>query len=434
MKKITVESIPKIMKEVFAIEKNWSKTYLNLLDKINIQIQSDPYSSIDSNLRAIFTYELIRNKLSINDFKDTIQTMLKSSKGQEVEFMYSRFFDRESEVGLLNYIKKDRFNNNFSCWTNMEYIFLDIESSKSEKHKYKLLLNKETLPYLTQMLTSLDDENIFSVYGAGIHKFVLKFINHPQELEPLIKIAQSNPSFELEKEGYNSSFINMLIKDISSESYDLSFEENAKNFKIMKEQVKDFEKKCEESLIAYKDSANNNSEKLKIDLCVFNFLLSNEIDVCSIIHHKFLEAYNKIERNKTDMRLGSEDVEQYHETKPYRDLMGEISSSIHVGLDKKKFSFNINKIDINSSPNKNFVYLKFLNAQIKNGQETDIDILPEVISYIEKSAQIGKRKDYSNLSLDLNWDAIMKYCEYLKLANEIKEKPENSNKLPKRKI
>ena len=100
MKKITEESLPKIMKEVFAIEKSWSKTYLALLDRVNIQIKKDTYTSIGSNLRAIFIYELIKNKLNIEDFKDTIKTILKSSKNKELQSMYSRFFNAESEVGL----------------------------------------------------------------------------------------------------------------------------------------------------------------------------------------------------------------------------------------------------------------------------------------------------------------------------------------------
>ena len=434
MKKITEESLPKVMKEVFEIEKNWSKTYIYLLEKIKIQTKNELYASMDSNFRSIFIYELIKGKLNIDDFKSTIQTILKSSKGQEVEHMYSRFFDRESEVGLVNYIKKDRFNNNFSCWTNMEYIFLDLKAIQSEKYKYRIFLNKETLPYLSQMLTNLDSENISSVYGAGIHKFVMNFIDQPQELVPLIKIAQSNPAFELETPGYNRRFIDMLIKDISSESYRLSEEENAQNFKIMKENIKDFEKRCERLLIAYKDSANNDSEKIKIDLSVLNFLLSNDEDVCAIIHHKFLESYNKIKKDNMDHIKGNEDLRKYHQNKPYRDLIGEISSSIYVGLDKKKFKFNINQIEIDETVIKNFVYFKFLDSQIKNGNEANISMVPEVLNYIEKSAKEEKIKDYSDLSIDLNWDAISKYCQYLKLESKIQEKPEKLNKSPKRKI
>lgn len=85
------------------------------------------------------------------------------------------------------------------------------------------------------------------------------------ELMLLEEIAKINSTFELEKEGCNRNFIDMIIKNIASNSYELSDDPNAKNFNLLKMDFKTKEKSNQKLLVILK------SQQMKINLIFCHF-------------------------------------------------------------------------------------------------------------------------------------------------------------------
>lgn len=418
MKKISEESLPKLMKETFNQFGNWSKVYYILIEEMKSQIKLSPYNSIDSNFGAIFTYELIKSKVSIEDFRETFNYILDLSNEKNVERIFCRYFDRESDEGLLNYIKKDRFNNNFSCWTNMEYIFLDLKGTKGS---FKVILEPTTLPYLEAMFSSLKEDKVAAIYGAGVNRFLMKLLGHLEETLPLIKIAEKNPAFKKSESGNYRNFVDMLLNDVSGSSYELSGEENLQRFNTLKENINNFEDICKSNLINYRDGASNVTEKLNIHLSVLNFLISVDMNIFDIINEKYIEKFEAIESEQRKNPVNAkDDLKEYYKSRPYMAVVDEISSSLSVGLKNKDLNIDMTLMDTSLSPIKNYVYLQFMESQVSYGHEVKIN--SNVMEYIKTHSLTEKYGPNSDLSFHLKWEKLLKYCNYYNLDKSLPEK------------
>jgi hypothetical protein len=419
MQKIIEDSLPKLMSSSFEETQDWFKTFHALYAEMKTQIKEDKYSSIDSNFGAIFTYELIKRKTDISEFKEIFKEMLNVFDNTKIECLYGRFLSPDNEMGLGQYLKEDRFNNSFSRWDNMAYIFWTLETIDDKRYK---ILEETTLPYLKEMFLAVDEKNVLAVYGGGVHKFVYQACNNLASLIPIIETVQQNPAYQIEEQGYNHNFLNMLLKDIGSHSYEISEKDNIENFNILNDNIPNFKEIYSNALINTKDNGTKKKEKLIIHLEVFNFLMTVGIDTCAIINNKYLEKYKKLESEKNlDEINASEGLKEYYREKPYRDLVDEVSSSLEVAL-KKKVSFNFS-IDHDGSAMKNYVMLKYLESNIKKG--SDVSLTDDDIKYLEKQAEANKEKN-SFVNIDIKFDVISKYLQYQKMHNAMPDKPSKS--------
>lgn len=424
MQKITEENLPKLMTLSFEENKDWLKVFHTLYAEVKSQVKKDFYLSIGSNFGAIFTYELIKRKTDITEFKEVFKEMLNVFDNTKRENLYNRFFNPDNDMGLITYLKKDRFNNKFSCWENMGYIFYTLETIDDKKYK---ILEKTTLPYLREIFMNVDQNNVLSLYGGGLHTFVYQMSNNLSSLIPIIEMIQQNPAYQIEKQGYNHNFLNMLLKDVGSHSYELSEKDNIEKFNILNDNIPNFKEIYTDALINTKDNSNLKKEKLNIHLEVFHFLMIVGVDTCEIINNKYLERYKKlkIEPNHDDMQL-PEDVREYYRQRPYRDLVDEVCSSLNVAL-TKKVSFNFT-IDHNGSAMKNYVMLKYLESNIKNG--ADVSLTNDDMKYLEKQADLNKEETrFTNR--DIDFDLICKYLQYQKMHASM---PDKSSKVKTKKI
>ena len=416
MQKITEDSLPQLMTSSFEETQDWFKTFHALYSEMKTQIKADKYSSIDSNFGAIFTYELIRRQTDLSDFKEVFKEMLTVFGNRETECLYGRFLNPDNDMGLIEYMTQDRFNNSFSRWENMGYIIFTLETVDNKKYK---VFEPSTFPYFKEMLLSVDETNVLSLYGGGMHKFVYQMCNNLEALVPVIQLVQQNPAYTIEENGYNHNFLNMLLKDVGGQSYEISEKRNIENFNILKDNIPNFKEIYTNALINEKDGTNKPQEKLKIHLEVFHFLMVVGVDTCEIINNKYQQRYKKIETEPNyDVMQAPEVLKDYYRNAPYRDLMGEVSSSLTVGLSQKVI-FNF-EIDTQGSAMKNYVMLKYLESNITKGAEvslTDADI-----KYLENQAELNKEKN-SFVNIDIKFDVISKYLQYQKMHNSLVDKP-----------
>ena len=214
---------------------------------------------------------------------------------------------------------------------------------------------------------------------------------------------------------------------MGSHSYELSEKDNIEKFNILNDNIPNFKEIYTDALINTKDNSNLKKEKLNIHLEVFHFLMIVGVDTCEIINNKYLERYKKlkIEPNHDDMQL-PEDVREYYRQRPYRDLVDEVCSSLNVAL-TKKVSFNFT-IDHNGSAMKNYVMLKYLESNIKNG--ADVSLTNDDMKYLEKQADLNKEETrFTNR--DIDFDLICKYLQYQKMHASM---PDKSSKVKTKKI
>lgn len=414
MEKITENSLPALMTSSFDATKDWFKTFHELHSEMRVQVKKEQYSSISSNFGSIFTYELIKRKIDILDFKEVFKEMLNVFKDNEREGLYDRFFKPDNDIGLQEYLKNDRFNNSFSCWENMGHIFYNLETINKQKHR---VFESSTFPYLKEMLINVDETNVLSVYGGDLHRVIYQMSANLSSLIPIIEIAQENPAYQIEKPGYNHNFLNTLLKDLGSHAYNSNHEETSEKIRILSEYVPNLKEVYSAALINDKDGANQAQNRLKIHLDVFKFLLDAGVDTCEIIHNKYLEKYNQVEFNKEEIK-GSEAMKSYYRKAPYRDLIGEISSSLGVMLEKP-LNFNLS-IEHDSPAAKNYVMLKYLENNIKHNGS--VILTNEDIVYLEKQSELEKNDKDTFSRPDIDFELITKYIQYQKLHETMPDK------------
>lgn len=216
---------------------------------------------------------------------------------------------------------------------------------------------------------------------------------------------------------------------MSSHSYELSEKDNIENFNILNDNIPNFKEIYTDALINTKDNSNLKKEKLNIHLEVFHFLMIVGVDTCEIINNQYLARYKKLKiEPNSDSTKESGILKEYYSQRPYRDLVDEVCSSLNVAL-TKKVSFNFT-IDHNGSAMKNYVMLKYLESNIKNG--ADVSLTNDDIKYLEKQSDLNKEETRLNIiDRDIDFDLIDKYLQYQKMHASM---PDKSSKVKTKKI
>lgn len=412
---ISEELIEKLMTSLYEEHKDWSYVYNELSDLKDKQMKQNKYGSIDANLPAIFIYELIKRRVDVKDFSEAFKNLAMKTDKQNLEHTYHRFFyEGDREIRLSDYVKDPRYDNKFSYWENMSYIFLNLENKK-------VILEKENIPYLQKMLEHLPSDKAFSIYAGRFGYFCTKFFSKPKELLPLIEVINKNPAFLCSEKGKFNTFSQEILHDLSTYSYEDPKKANVL-FYFLKKNLSTFEPTVFKKLIEKRIVSNQKEPRLDIDLAVLNLLICCEIDFFHVINKKYIDEWNCVPSKPIDKSL-SKDLQEYYKLEPYFKLSEDICSTLSVGLDKKNFNFDLEGMDLNESLDKNFVYIKFLEIKLSNQQPVVIN--NDQINYLMQSDE----NNNTNYRLKSSLKIIQKHLYHYKLENDLPAKKNNNNRV-----
>ena len=146
-------------------------------------------------------------------------------------------------------------NNNLSFLEGLNH-FLKSEVKYREINRAEANIKVAHFPYLKEMLINVDETNVLSVYGGGLHRVIYQMSANLSSLIPIIEIAQENPAYQIEKPGSNHNFLNTLLKDLGSHAYNSNHEETSEKIRILSEYVPNLKEVYSAALINDKDGAN----------------------------------------------------------------------------------------------------------------------------------------------------------------------------------
>lgn len=415
------ENIESKMFELFNTKPNWLEVYKDLRQICEEEEKSD----IGEYLNARFIYNLVKNKVDLEQFSKVMAYIYENNKQWDLGVQLNDFFyRRDVNINLSDYVKLDKYNNDENFYDNMAYLFLDFDKSKPRGKQ--LLLDKENLPYLLAMTNEITEETMKVFVVAGYNRFIGYFARNPEEIKPLIEMAQNNKAFSKFEVGEFNNFFGNLFTDIGSNSYEPEAypNQNKSIYKELKKSVKDIDNVIEEVL--FRQTRSNQLEKVGMNLGLLNFclLVESEMDIVSKINEKYQQLLSEEKSNAQG--------NAYKDLKEQDKLITAFYAPISVSFAQQNFKLDCSKIDINKDFRENYIYLKLMEIKIKNKQ--DLEIKPEVAQYV---VDIFKNKNQTDtdpmaslFSIDtyLKEDTILpylkRYMDYKELDGTLEKKNE----------
>lgn len=407
-KMINEENIEKNMCELYTKYNSWIDAYNEIYEDIIKTNKYKTYTSIKSNFNGLFIYYLMKNNVDIFNFDSVIKNMFEKNTEEDISYGLSRFFEINNRtINIKDYVLLDKRNNDLSCWENMKNFFLDKDERYSNINK--ILLDKKELPYLLSIFKNIPSDKVGAIYMAGYHAFQYNFLNDLKELYPIINVCIKNDAFLLEKKGYYDSFLNLLLKDVSSEIYNKSIipneslnEKNNKMYQGLLKVVPNINEIIYERIIKIEEGKN---KKIEIDMSLLNLCLTLNIDIFPILHMRYNNIYEQYV-DKTSLRYD----------KNHNDIVDGFLIPLNIQCSKYDYIVDTKNIDINNTYESNLIWLKLLEIKIKTGQEVKMSI--ELTNYIMNQYQYSPEiKD------DLEGEILLLYAEkynnYLTLEKNI---------------
>jgi hypothetical protein len=420
------ENIESKMFELFNTKPNWLDVYKDLRQICNAEKDSD----IADSLNARFIYNLIKNKEDLEQFSQVMAYMYENNKQWDLGVQLNDFFyRRDVGIDLNDYVKLDKYNNDESFYDNMAYLFLDFDKKKPRGKQ--LLLDKENLPYLLAMANEITEENLKVFQVAGYNRFIGYFACNPEEIKPLIEMAQNNKAFSKFEVGEYSNFFGNLLKDIGSNSYEPEVYPNQSKsiYKALKKSIKDVDAVIAEAL--FRQTRSNQLEKVGMDSGLLNFclLIEPEIDIISKINEKYQQLLSEVKSPKK----GDNYKSLNEKDKVIRAFYAPISTS----FPEHNFKLDCSKIDISKDFRENYIYLKLMEIKIRNKQ--DLEISKEVCQYVVKLYDEKSKKDDDDIMTSLfDIDTylkkgtilpyVKKYMQYKELDGSLEKNEESKKK------
>lgn len=417
------ENIESKMYELFNAKPNWLAVYKDLKEIC------DKEDNIADCLNARFIYNLVKNKEDLEQFSQVMAYMYENNKQWDLGVQLGDFFyRRDVGIDLIDYINLDKYNNDESFYDNMAYLFLDFNKNKPSGKK--LSLDKENLPYLLAMANEITEETIKVFLYAGYNRFIGYFASNPEEIKPLIEMAQNNKSFSKFEVGEYSNFFGNLLGDIGKNSNEPEVYKNQNKsiYKTLSKSVKDIDNVIAEAL--FRPTRANQLEKVSMDLGLLNFclLIDSEIDIISKIDEKYqqLLSKEKPKKKKSD----------YKDLKEQDKVIRAFYAPISVSFREHNFKLDCSKIDINKDFRDNYIYLKLLETKIRDKQ--NVEISPEVSQYIVDIFKKNKKDDEDPMASLFSVDTYLKeevmvpycknYIQYKELDNSLDRNAESKKK------
>ena len=382
--------------------------YISIFDNVKENLIEKEYHSITSNYVALFLHHMIKNDVDINTFNNVISHIYEMD--ESIEHAFHRFFGGSCcDISLENYMQLQQPNipeeeKNYSIWNEMSYYFYDIKNNS-------IGLNKDRIKYLESICEFIPEKRINELYSSGFVMFLVIVINNPDDLSPILKKIQSNPSF-----AENKSFIHYFLRGLSNQSYNMDEDKKLEVFNSLNKSLDNFEEIFLNKFLTY--FPKDKYKKFDFDLGMSNFLnIVGQDKVFNQIDKVYKNILDK-EKKENSYKKNSYDIEL--------EVSSELSSSLEVSFGKKSFQVNYEIIDIKKSFIENFVYIKLLEIQIVAGKEPKID--KNRRDYILKEFSIDDSGPYAELHY-VKKDEIKKYFEYISIKEELPEKTVSKSKL-----
>jgi hypothetical protein len=419
--KLTEKNLENKMLELFDSKSSWLEVYKDL----RIICDENDESDIANCLNARFIYNMVKNKVDLEQFSQVMAYIYENNKQWDLGVQLNDFFyRRDVGINLNDYVKLDKYNNDESFYDNMAYLFLDFD--KSKKNGKKLLLDKENLPYLLAMANEITEETIKVLLYAGYNRFIGYFAHNPEEIKPLIEMAQNNKAFSKFEVGEYSNFFGNLFTDIGNISYEkeIYLNQNKLIYKALKKSIKNVDNVIAEAL--FRQTRSNQLEKVGMDLGLLNFclLIEPEIDIISKIDEKYQQLLSEEKSKKFEKK--------YNSLKEQDKVIRAFYAPISVAFAEHNFTLDCSKINIAKDFRENYIYLKLMEIKIKNKQK--LEISSEVAKYV---FDIFKNKDEVDPMASLfSIDTYLKedrMLPYLKKYIDYKELDDSLNKNEKAK-
>lgn len=379
------------------------------------QENTNPYASIKDNYPTLLIYCLIQKQVPIEDFAAFIKNLYKQVPNMEPTF--DRFFNyRNTNLTLQGYMcligndpvvaKQVQDEWNPSIWDKLYYTFL-LEENK------KPVLNKQTLPYLLEMLKAIGEKEFkdlqygkFSAY-CGYNQLA----QNPIELKPIFDL--NNPAFNSEKTGEYYSLSKSVISYIASESYELSDEENKEKFHMLSVVIPNFKQVFLNTFLTVQ---KDGSDLLKLNNGVVNFARYGNIDLIPYLVKKYQELYEQVQDNKKNKRR-----------------LNNVSSSISVYFEDFAPTDFTNLIDPTRELAYNLAALCFLALATKNAQTINMTVEQKqyVYAQLNKLQDDNEKGEINDLYFEIEHEKILTALNYMYLNEHISA---SENKTKTRKI
>lgn len=422
--KLTEENVEIKIKKLLA-ENNWLNTYKVLKE----ESLTGKYDSMEANLNPLFVYNMIKNKVTKEQFTEIVEYIYEKKTREDLTKLFDRFFNlRDMSSNLLEYSKVNKYDNRENIWDNVGYVFLTLDMDAEVGKKVKF--DKETLPYLEIMLEKITIEKVYGVYMGYFHNYIERlFVRNIEELEPLIKIAQSNPALQVIELKEHNNFLGNLLRSIGNASYeDMDMEEVKVIYKDLEKYVPNIDTEIAKALLKERSfkTKYDSSDAIDIELAILNFCLKGEIDIIPAMHEKYVELYTKRKTNESEKK----------KKEAYREVIGMFSSSIDVSFSLYNFNIDCSKIDISKEPVENFVYIKAIEEKIKRNDSFVMS--KELISYLQNIFNTHEEDQMYGFKYEFEYEAmssyLSKYENYTQLNEILPIKNNSTSKQKKIKV
>lgn len=422
--KLTEENVEIKIKKLLA-ENNWLNTYKVLKE----ESLTGKYDSMEANLNPLFVYNMIKNKVTKEQFTEIVEYIYEKETREDLTKLFDRFFNlRDMSSNLLEYSKINKYDNRENIWDNVGYVFLTLDMDAEVGKKVKF--DKETLPYLEITLEKITIEKVYGVYMGYFHNYIERlFVRNIEELEPLIKIAQSNPALQVIELKEHNNFLGNLLRSIGNASYeDMDMEEVKVIYKDLEKYVPNIDTEIAKALLKERSfkTKYDSSDAIDIELAILNFCLKGEIDIIPAMHEKYVELYTKRKTNESEKK----------KKEAYREVIRMFSSSIDISFSQYNFNIDCSKIDISKEPIENFVYIKAIEEKIKRNDSFVMS--KELISYLQNILNTHEEDQMYGFKYEFEHELmntyLSKYENYTQLNEILPIKNNSTSKQKKIKV
>lgn len=401
------------LKDAMEYFQSIGNNYLSTFKKVEANLFDEEFHSIKSNYIALFLHQMMKKKVNIEEFDTVIQHIYHSNK--KIEPSLYRFFGGTCcDISLTEYLKLQKpgikeEEKTYSIWNELSYFLYDIKNNSYG-------LDQDKIPYLESMVKFIPEKRIDELYSSGFVTFLVLVTHNADDLVPILQSIQSNKAFDGSVVSNNKSFFSLFFRGLSDQSYNMTEENKINLFQSYYNSLNNFEELFLNQFLAYYPT--DKYRKFDFNLGMSNFLhvvgsdkVFKHIDkVYKSIVSK--EQYNNSRKNPYDIEL---------------DVASEMSSSLQVSFDKKEFEVDYNIIDTDKPLLSNFIYIKLLDVQLMTGKSPKVE--KPIRKYIMKEFSIDDSGPWPELDSLLKKKEIIKYFEYLDMADELTVNPSNKSRV-----
>lgn len=407
---INEENITEKILELKNKSLSWSEIFKQIKNQTKV---TEKYASIKYNYTSLFVLEMMKQKIDINDFNETIIYIYNNTT--KLDGFFSRFFDHNADVTLTQYLQEDRDNYQGSVWDNLSLYFLD-------KKDGKVIFNQEKLKYLKSILFNMTEERVGDLHNGKFTWYCTSFLRNFDELIPIFEITESNTAYSKSVPRIHYAFFEGLINHVGHYSYEETPEVNQHIYKVLKENIENIDEKLAQVLLRGSDFSER--EKVKIDFGVLNFLTVCNVNIIPLINNKYKELFN--EYRKTSYH------EEYDSHEAFSNIIHLFDTSLKIGYQDSSSPLDLNLIDIQDEIRANWLILKILEVEVQKGNY--INISKEVADYLRHNLKEKNKDLFDKDNYFLDEPLLLKYSQYAELNSKVLEKEDNKNNQSKFKI